>query len=520
MDEESNVPNFSKPRQHSSASSSDDLEKGSTPPELAPDLDGQHKVEGEQYPVMDLDHGIVAWDSQDDPANPRKFSSGRKKLLLGLVSSITFVSPLASSMFAPGITFVDTEFHNTSTILASLAVSIFVLGFALGPLVLSPLSEIYGRYPVLTTANVFFSLFQIGCALAPNLGALIVFRLLAGIGGSACLTIGAGVIGDMYETRYRGAATGIFSVGPLFGPVIGPICGGFLSQRAGWRWVFWVLLIASGIVVSVAAIINKETNAVVLLGRKTKRLRKELNRPELRSYYDKEEALSSTTILLRGLWRPFKLLCHSVIVVILSTYMAFVYGLLYLLFTTITLVFQQQYGWAPELTGLAYLGVGIGFLLGVVSVAKTSDATVVRLTKANNGVYEPEMRLPMMVFYAMLIPISFFWYGWAVEAHTHWIVPIIGLMPFGIGMMGVFLPIQTYCIDAYTRYAASALACLSFTRSIAGAFLPMAGPTLYSSLGYGVGNSVLGAIAFALIPAPALIYKFGGTIRKKYPVEL
>ena len=113
-----------------------------------------------------------------------------------------------------------------------------------GPLLFSPLSEIYGRRIVLSSANCVFVLFQIGCALAPNLPALIVFRLFTGIGGSACLTIGGGVVSDLFATEQRGLAMSIFSFGPLFGPVLGPICGGFIAHGAGWRWVsipLWLL---------------------------------------------------------------------------------------------------------------------------------------------------------------------------------------------------------------------------------------------------------------------------------------
>lgn len=106
-----------------------------------------------------------------------------------------------------------------------------------GPLFLSPLSEMYGRRIILNLSTSFFVLFQIGCALAPNLSASIDFRVLTGIGGSACLTIGGGVVSDLFEPEQRDMAMSIFSAGPLFGPVLGPICGGFIAQRAGWRWV-------------------------------------------------------------------------------------------------------------------------------------------------------------------------------------------------------------------------------------------------------------------------------------------
>src|ERR1700721_623068 len=101
-----------------------------------------------------------------------------------------------------------------------------------------------------------------------------------------------------------------------------------------------------------------------------------------------------------------------------------------------------------------------------------------------------------------------------------WIVPCIGLIPFGFGMMGIFIPIQTYTIDSFPTFAASGVAALTILRSLFGSFLPLAGPTMYQALGLGWGNSVLGFIAIALIPAPLMIYKFGGRIRKNHPVKL
>lgn len=172
-----------------------------------------------QLPLSDLDNGIVGWESQDDPEMPLNFPQSRKWLLLSLLASITFISPLASSMFAPAVSFMSKEFHNTSLILSSLTVSIFVLGYVIGPLLLAPLSEIYGRRFVLTGANAFFCVWQIGCALAPNLPSLIVFRFLAGIGGSGCLTIGGGVISDLFQPDQRGKATAIYSLGMSFAPL-------------------------------------------------------------------------------------------------------------------------------------------------------------------------------------------------------------------------------------------------------------------------------------------------------------
>jgi multidrug resistance protein len=472
-------------------------------------------------PESNLDKGIVGWDSQDDPEMPLNFPQKRKLLLLGLIASITFISPLASSIFASGVSFMDKDFHNTSTILSSFSVSIFVLGYAVGPLFLSPISEIYGRRVVLTSANCFFVAWQIGCALAPNLGALLAFRLLGGIGGSGCLTVGAGVIADLFPIEQRGFANAVFGIGPLFGPVIGPIIGGFIAQRAGWRWIFWVLLITAVVTATGIEIFNTETNPHILIKRKTLRLRAELNRPELRSCYeDNTHPLSPGAVLRNGLLRPLKLLFRSPIVALLSLYLSVVYGLLYLLFTTLPSVFVTTYHWTPDLCGLVFISLGIGFAIGLIATAKLSDATVIRMTTANGGVPEPEMRLPACIVFACFVPITFFWYGWTTDKAVYWLVPVIGLVPFGFGMMGIFLPIQTYLIDAFPAHAASAVAALTASRSLFGAVLPLAAPAMYAKLGLGWGNSLLGFIAVALIPAPAFIYKYGGMIRKKYPIKL
>ncbi|KAJ5652797.1 hypothetical protein N7507_010223 [Penicillium longicatenatum] len=465
--------------------------------------------------ISDFDKGLVGWESDEDPLNPQNFPDTRKWLILGMVSIITFLSPLASSIPAPGTSLMDADFGVTSTILSSFSVSVFVLGFAVGPLILSTLSEIYGRQPVLNIMDVFFTLWHIGCALSPNIASLIIFRFLAGVGGSACLSVGGGVIADLFPIHQRGKANAMFTFGPLIGPIVGPILGGFISQRAGWRWVYWVLLITCGVMTCVNVVIGQETNPSVLIHRKTMALRKEPGQEHFQSLYPPK----TRALILQGMKRPFKILC-SPIFFLLALYMSFIFGLLYLLFTTMSTLFTDNYGWPVELCGLAYLGIGIGFGLGNFLVAKISDPTVIRLTKANNGVYKPEMRLAPCLFFAPFIPISFFWYGWTADKHVHWIVPIIGLFPFGLGMIGIFAPIQTYFIDASGAYAASAVAGLTAMRCLFGAFLPLAGPSMYSALGLGWGNSLLGFIALGLTPAPILIYKFGTTIRERYQISI
>lgn len=146
-------------------------------------------------------------------------------------------------MFAPGIAQVLEDFGSTSNLLSTFVVSVYVLGFAFGPLIIAPISEYSGRTWVYNVCNVVFVIFNIASALAPNMASLVVFRFLDGFAGVAAITCGSGTIADLVPGEKRGQAMAIWSLGPLFGPIIGPVVGGFLVQATDWRWVFWVLAI-------------------------------------------------------------------------------------------------------------------------------------------------------------------------------------------------------------------------------------------------------------------------------------
>lgn len=139
-------------------------------------------------PKSDPDPNIVDWDGPDDPGNPVNFSTGSKILNVGIISALTFVTPLASSMFAPGVPQLMAEFNSDNNLLADFVISVYVLGFAVGPLVLAPTSEPYGRAIIYYICNVGFIVFSIACAVSTDLGMLIVFRFFQGCFGVAPVT--------------------------------------------------------------------------------------------------------------------------------------------------------------------------------------------------------------------------------------------------------------------------------------------------------------------------------------------
>lgn len=141
--------------------------------------------------------------------------------------------PLGSSMFAPGVGQLVADFKITSIELSSFVVSVYLLGYCFGPLLIAPISELYGRRIVYNVCNIFYVIWTIACAVAPEIGSLTVFRFFAGCAGSCPLTIGAGTIADMFVQEKRGGAMAAWSIGPLTGPVIGPVGKFILCSRSG-----------------------------------------------------------------------------------------------------------------------------------------------------------------------------------------------------------------------------------------------------------------------------------------------
>jgi multidrug resistance protein len=310
-----------------------------------------------------------------------------------------------------------TEFHSSSSNLETFVVSIFVLGFAIGPLIVAPLSEIYGRRPIYLVSSLLFLIFTIACAVSNSLGSLIAFRFLAGCAGSTPITLGGATIGDSFPQDKRGGAMALWGLGPLLGPVLGPIIGGYLSAAKGWRWIFWLQAIISGALLILGVIFLKETYAVVILEKKASKLRKSTENEELKSAL--HDGLSPKQRIGQAIIRPFKMLFLSPIVLLLSIYTAFLFGMLFLFVTTFPRVFTQQYGFSTGDTGLTYLGLGVGQMVGVVAAGKGSDVLYKKLKEKNDGKEDPEYRLPLLVVSAPFVAVAFFWYGWSAEARTH-----------------------------------------------------------------------------------------------------
>ncbi|PYI25796.1 MFS general substrate transporter [Aspergillus indologenus CBS 114.80] len=488
-----------------------DLEAAGPPP--APALEKSKTARSEN------DAKLVTWNGPDDPDNPKNWPMKKKWAAVVTVSCFTFISPVSSSMVAPALTAIGSDFHITDEVTLSMTLSVFVLAYAVGPLFLGPLSEIYGRVIVLQLANLFYLVFNICCGFSKNKAQMIVFRFLAGLGGSAPLAIGGGVLSDCFKPEERGKSVAIYSLAPLLGPAVGPIAGGFIAENTTWRWVFYATSIADAMIQFAGLFFLRETYAPVILRKRAQRLRKETSDE---AYQTEHERANRTLgeVMRSALMRPFRLLGTQPIVQLLALYLAYIYGTMYLVLATFPTLWTspEYYHESTGIGGLNYISLGLGFWLGSQLCAPLNDRIYRRLKARSGGVGQPEFRVPLLYLGAVLVPAGLFIYGWTAETHRHWIAPNIGAMLYGLGNIITFQCVQTYIVDSYTRFAASALAAVACMRSLAGFGFPLFASYMYQALGYGWGNSLLAFVSIGLgIPAPLLLWRFGERLRKMSP---
>ncbi|KUI68182.1 hypothetical protein VM1G_04063 [Cytospora mali] len=480
------------------------------------DVELGEALEKQPTPRHLADPNLVTFD-EHDPGNPKTWKYGRKWAAVFVVSTFTLISPVSSTMTAPALNYIAADLNITTEIEKQLSLSIFVLAYAIGPLLLGPLSEIYGRVIVLQLSNLFYLFFNLGCGLCQTKVQLIVFRFIAGFGGSGPMAIGGGVLSDLFTAEERGKAISIYSLAPLLGPAIGPIAGAFIAENTSWRWIFYATTIADALIQAAGVFLLQETYTPVLLRRRKEKLVRETGNTALYTDFDDPDRTVART-LATAFMRPFRLLLTQPIVQVLALYMMYLYGLAYLVLSSFPTLWAS-YGMSTGIGGLNYIALGLGFFLGAQLCAPLQDRIYARMKRRFNvSAGRPEFRLPMMAPGAVLMPVGLVIYGWTAQHRTLFIGPDMGVVIFSTGVIIGFQCIQGFLVDTYARYAASAVAAATVLRSLAGFGFPLFAPSLYAKLDYGWGNTLLAFIGVLIgWPAPILLWKYGPMLRARSP---
>ncbi|KAG6853492.1 hypothetical protein C0991_004038 [Blastosporella zonata] len=376
------------------------------------------------------------------------------------------------------------------------------------PLLFAPLSEVVGRKPIYSVSIFLYFLFTLPSALSKNAATLVIGRQLAGIAASAPMSNVGGTIADIWAMEDRGMPMAIFSGTLFLGPCLGPVLGGWIGQRAGWRWIYWVLFILVGVAFLFTLVIP-ETYAPIILKKKAQRMRKETGDDRYNTLAEMERLPLKTSLKI-ALTRPLIMLFTEPIVLFMSFYLSFVYALLYLLFFAFPLAFAEVRGWSLGMTGTSFISIMLGIMLAL-SVLPYQE-TIYRKATAH-GCY-PEARLYPMLIGCGVLPIALFIFAFTGGfVWVHWISVCIAGALFGIAMILIYVSANSYIIDSYSSYAASAMAAKTLMRSIVGAMVPLFVTQMFHGMGFQYAGLLLALIACVITPIPFVFFWYGGGIR-------
>lgn len=465
--------------------------------------------------LPDKEAYTVKWDKQD-PAHPQNFTVQKRIWYCLIVGLVTFSTSLGSAMFAAASPEVEV-IYNIGPTVGVLGTSLYICGFASGPIIWGPLSELFGRKIILVVSSFGFTCFCFGCATAENIQTIMITRFFEGFVGAAPTVIAPAVLADMFGIKSRGLAFTSFAVVLFGGPMLAPIIGAFIVKNPdlGWRWTQYVTGIVAGVSFVLSFIFYQETHHPTLLKHKAEALRRHTGNWGIRAPQE-EVQLNFKEIVENNLTRPLVMLFTEPILLLISIYNAFIYGLLYMFLTVVPLIFQGRYQFQPGIAELPYLSMFVGVFLGGILCTFFDKQFIVKMNR-NNGKPIPEARLPPMMIGGFFFAAGLFWLGWAGDhaEDVHWIVPTLGAAPVGFGLITIFLPCITYLVDCYLYYAASALAASTFLRCSFACACPLFARQMFENMEIKWASTLLGVFAVVLTPVPFLFYKYGRTLREK-----
>ncbi|KAF2108691.1 major facilitator superfamily domain-containing protein [Lophiotrema nucula] len=473
-------------------------------------VDGQILKEIRSQATGNIERYELVTFKLHDPENPKNWSKAYKWWCTMCVALTCFVVAFNSAVVTADIEGVSETFHVSEEV-SLLTITLFVIGFGVGPMVFAPLSEILGRRPIYAVTLFVAVLFTIPGAVAKNIGTLLVTRALAGIAFSAPMTLVGGTLADMWRNEERGVPMAAFSAAPFIGPAVGPLVGGFLSDAAGWRWLYWIQLILSAIVWILITFTVPETYAPALLAKRAKKMRKDTGDEKFVTEQDIDTRPFSQRLRI-FLIRPFQLLFQELIVFFISVYMSVLYGLLYMFFVAYPIVYQKGKGYTAGITGLMFIPLMIG-VLASAACAPLVNKHYMTLVRKHNGKPPAEARLIPMMISCWFIPVGMFIFAWTSYPHLHWIGPAIGGFPVGFGFIFLYNAANNYLVDSYQHQAASALAAKTCLRSFWGASTVLFTNQMYNRLGDQWASSLLAFIALACCAIPYVFYFKGAQIR-------
>ncbi|CCH46404.1 Polyamine transporter 3 [Wickerhamomyces ciferrii] len=461
----------------------------------------------------DIDPNEVMFEVNDPDNTNSNMSLVKKWSVVAVLCFATAIITMLSSVWSYSEPSISHKYH-VGRVVGTLGITLIMVGLGIGPMLLSPLSERYGRKPMYILGLILSCAFQFLTAFADNLGGILFGRFMSGFFGSVFVSVVNGTFTDIFNKSEIAPAIAIFGVSPFVGPSIGPLFSAGINKYLNWRWPFYIMLMLHGVSLILVILFVPETYEPVLLLKKARKLRKETGNDSLRCALEKEDHGSLWMTILKAPKRPFLLLLRDPMILILCIYTGLVLAIIYLFFVAFPYIFKTVFKFDNISQGLSFLGLLIGLSIG--ACAAPSFQNHYNRIEAK-GKAEPEDRLYALILASFLLPIGMFIIAWTSFSYLHWIGPIIGSTVYGVGCSLAFTGVIGYIADAYKLYSASAMACNSLVRSFMAGGFPLFALQMYEKLGVNWASSLLAFLLVVMIPFPLLFFKYGKSIRAKSP---
>lgn len=477
-----------------------------------------HRCEDPPYPASALglsltkseDPGAVYIDwLPDDPENPFNWPKLRKWALVSVCFLFTACTAFNGCGYPSGSYQASLDLNTTQlTYLAGNTVFLFAV--AITPLMLAPLSEVYGRSPIYLTAVGVFTVLYIPQALAKNITTIIVVRWFQGMAASVGNSLVAGSVSDLFHANERGFPMSFYSIAVYVAQGVSPFISSLTVNRASWRIMFWWQGGMSLLTYALMYLVLKETRGPVLLSRRAKKLTAETG---LLHKCRADDERQSFLIMVRvSLFRPMQYLISEPIVLSFTLWIGFLWGVLFICLEAVPIVFSG-YGWNSEQQHLALLTIAVGGFIGYAANIHQEKLYAAKARKCG-GKPPPEARLYYAAAGGILAPIGFFIFAWTGRQGISPAAPIIGLTITFASLYPIYLATFSFLADVYERYASSALAAQSFLRNTFAAFFPLFSQSMYNQLTPKYASTLLACIAALLGVVPFVLLKYGHRIRK------
>ncbi|RPA86954.1 MFS general substrate transporter [Ascobolus immersus RN42] len=446
--------------------------------------------------------------------NPFDWAQTKKLAICVLGSFSCLMAAYSASAYSSGLAQMMAEW-NQKKIPLLCGITTFTTGFGIGPMFLAPISEVYGRKPLIMGAYLLFNITHLCKALCHSFPGMLVARFWEGVAGSTFSTIVGGIMADIFISEQRGLPMSIFALCAMVGVGLGSLINGWVVFYSTWRWIHWSQLIYCSFQMVVVYFVISESRQNVILSRKAKLLNKLLAesnsdiKVQWKARADDEtktwgELMSGSVIL------PFKFLVKEPVVTAFSAWISFSWAMLYMFLQSVPLVFTQLFDFNAKQVGYVFGAVIGGSIIGFICNF-TYEVWLSKLLPDRG----PENRLYLSCVLSPLVPAGMFWLGWTAYSDSHYILPALAVGCACCGIFATYLAVFNYLADAYRGYASSALAAQSFCRNMLSGILPLVAGPMYAKMGFQGGSGMLGGISLALCTIPWVLMIWGPQIRAR-----